>query len=96
MTNKIESTIQDRESKYGSFNDNAKITQMLVDTLKLGTNYKKLSKQHVEAFHMIFHKMSRCVCGDPYYIDNIHDIVGYARLLETYLLERQEDDIRNN
>ena len=38
---------------------------------------------------MIFHKIARCVCGDHNYIDNIHDIVGYAKLLEEFLKDKE-------
>ena len=34
---------------------------------------------------MIFHKVSRLVCGDHWYADNAHDIAGYATLLEEYI-----------
>ena len=84
----IEKTLKDRGSKYGSFEDNATITRMLCDVLRKAPNYRKLSTEHLEAFHMIFHKIARCVCGDPEYTDNIHDIAGYAQLLEKVILDR--------
>jgi hypothetical protein len=85
----IEKTLKDRGSKYGSFEDNATITRMLCDVLRKAPNYRKLSTEHLEAFHMIFHKIARCVCGDPEYADNIHDIAGYAQLLEKVILDRK-------
>jgi hypothetical protein len=89
MANKIDSTLKERESRYGSFEHNAKITQQLCNVLKQAPNYDLLEEQHIEAFHMIFHKIARCVCGDPNYIDNIHDIVGYAKLLEEFLKDKK-------
>jgi len=89
MPDKIEKTLKERESVYGEFEDNADITQELIKVIENAPSYSKLSKQHLEAFHMIFHKISRAVCGDPDYIDNIHDIVGYAKLLEDFLIEKQ-------
>jgi hypothetical protein len=89
MTNKIGKTLKERGSRYGSFEHNAKITQRLCNVLKQAPNYDLLEEEHIEAFHMIFHKIARCVCGDPNYIDNIHDIVGYAKLLEEFLKDKE-------
>ncbi len=90
MTNKINKTLKERGSRYGSFEHNAKITQRLCNVLKHAPNYDLLEEEHIEAFHMIFHKIARCVCGDPNYIDNIHDIVGYAKLLEEFLKDKEK------
>jgi thymidylate synthase len=81
----IKSTLKQRGSRYGSFEDNARITQGLCDLIKTAPNYDQLKPEHVEAYHMIFHKIARSVCGDPMYTDNVHDIVGYATLLEKFL-----------
>jgi hypothetical protein len=99
MTNKINDTLKNRGSIYGEFEDNADITQELIKVIENAPSYSKLSKQHLEAFHMIFHKISRAVCGDPDYIDNIHDIIGYAKLLEDFLIEKQalkNEALKNN
>jgi hypothetical protein len=90
MTNLIDNTLLERGQNYGSFKDNADITQTFMKVLSQAPNFYKLTDQHLEAFHMIFHKISRCVCGDPFYIDNIHDISGYAKLLENYLLKHEK------
>jgi thymidylate synthase len=81
----IKSTLKQRGSRYGSFEDNARITQGLCDLIKTAPNYDQLKPEHIEAYHMIFHKIARSVCGDPMYSDNVHDIVGYASLLEKFL-----------
>lgn len=82
MTNEIDNTLSERGSRYGSFKDNATVTQELLHVIKqYGTNYDKLSDVHLEAIHMIFHKIARCVCGDPNYDDNFIDIAGYAKLM---------------
>jgi hypothetical protein len=98
MTNKINDTLKERGSIYGNFEDNANITQQLIKVIENAPNYSKLSKQHKETFHMIFHKIARAVCGDPDYIDNIHDIIGYAKLLEDFLIEKQalKEALENN
>lgn len=89
MSTKLDKTLKDRGSVYGTFEDNARITQDLCDVLKTAPNYGLLAKEHMEAYHMIFHKISRSVCGDPMYIDNAHDIGGYAKLLEDYLIKEK-------
>lgn len=85
----IEETLKERGSRYGSFKDNAQITQGLMDVLKNAPKFNELHPMHKEAFHMIFHKIARCVCGDIMYVDNAHDIVGYAKGLENYLIEEK-------
>lgn len=82
----IEKTLNERYSRYGTFESNAEITQELMGVIEKSPKWKQLSKQHKEALHMIFHKISRMVCGDPAYVDNVHDIVGYAKLLEDFLI----------
>ena len=85
----ISTTLKERGGRYGEFEDNARITQMLCSAIKLAPNYNQLSAVHIEAYHMIFHKIARSVCGDCKYADNAHDIVGYAKLLEDYLAQRE-------
>lgn len=85
MTNELKTTLDQRASKYGEFEDNARITQELCDVIKTAPSYSKLKNEHKEALHMIFHKVARMVCGDPDYPDNPHDIAGYATLLEKHL-----------
>ena len=91
MTNKIDKTLQERGDRYGTFENNARVTQALCDVIKTAPNYDQLTDKHIEAYHMIFHKISRSVCGDPMYVDNIHDIIGYAKLLEGYLTKKEEE-----
>lgn len=88
MIKEIKDTLKERGNKYGTFEENSRITQSLCSILKTAPSYTKLDKQHKECFHMIFHKIARAVCGDPDYVDNIHDIIGYSKLLEDYLKKK--------
>jgi hypothetical protein len=81
----VNDTLKSRGDRYGSFEDNSRICQELILVIKSAPSFDKLDNAHLEAIHMIFHKISRMVCGDPDYADNAHDIAGYAMLLETYL-----------
>jgi hypothetical protein len=38
-----------------------------------------------ESLDMICHKMARILNGNPYHFDSWHDIIGYARLIESEL-----------
>lgn len=79
----IQDTLKQRGDRYGSYSDNAELTQGL---LKLVTDKcNTLPKVHLETIHMIFHKISRLVLGDHWYADNAHDIAGYSTLLEEYI-----------
>jgi len=80
----LDKTLCERGGRYGDFADGAKLTQTLMDNTLAGAT-AELSPVHIEALHMIFHKIARMCCGDPYYVDNPHDIAGYATLLEKYL-----------
>lgn len=91
MSNNINDTLAQRGSKYGAFDLNASVTQSLLKIVQNAPQYNKLTDQHREVLHMIFHKIARCVCGDPNYADNFHDIAGYAKLLEDFLNEVDDD-----
>lgn len=89
----INSTLAERESRYGSFNSFSMISQ----DLKKITNYYierqscNLSDQHKEALDMILHKIARIINGSPDYKDNWHDIAGYAILAEEECNEPAKD-----
>lgn len=78
--NEINTILEERGNKYGSFADNAGLTQKLKKAVIDATEESPLLPFQQEAIDMIFHKISRCVYGDRYYIDNWVDIVGYAQL----------------
>ena len=51
-----------------------------------------MSDDQVIALDMICNKMARIVNGDPNYIDNWHDIAGYATLVEQELNITNRDE----
>lgn len=77
----IESTLSKRQIQYGCYEDVAQVTQQILAALRIG-NYDKLPAPMKESLHMIASKMARIVNGDPEYLDNWHDIGGYAKLIE--------------
>lgn len=78
---KLDATLQERGSVYGTFADNASCTQAVMDVLQTHAK-RELSDFEREALHMVAHKMSRIVCGLKTKKDNWHDIAGYAKLAE--------------
>ena len=81
MTEKLDDLLEKRADTYGEFNDVAEVTQRLYLVVKASPNYKSLSFIHKEAFHMIFHKIARLLCGNPQHLDTVRDIAGYSKLL---------------
>jgi hypothetical protein len=86
-TTSIDATLAERGSRYGSFNDHARITQDIKRVMQTTPNWStgRLSDHHIEALEMIAHKIGRILNGDPNYADSWHDIAGYAKLVEDYI-----------
>jgi len=81
-------TLKDRGLKYGTMEDNAKITQDLMKVVSASPNWDNLPVVHRECLHMIMAKISRMLCGEYMHLDNPHDISGYAMLLEDWIKEQ--------
>ena len=81
----IESTLNQRGERYGKFKDVAATTYALQEILRNAKNHEHMTDDQVIALDMICNKMARIVNGDPSYIDNWHDISGYATLVEQEL-----------
>lgn len=85
MPNEVNTTLQERGSRYGRFDDHAKISQKLKGVMYAHTGWEKLSPAQREALEMIAHKIGRILNGDPNYPDSWHDIAGYASLVDKLL-----------
>lgn len=81
----INKTLEQRGERYGKFKDVAATTYALQEILRDAKNHKHMTDDQVIALDMICNKMARIVNGDPSYIDNWHDISGYATLVEQEL-----------
>lgn len=86
----IQATLKERGSRYGHFDDHARITQNIKRTMQDGTNWMMLSDAQKEALEMIAHKIGRILNGDPNYADSWHDLAGYATLVANPLLAEEE------
>lgn len=86
----IEATLAERGARYGDFKDHAVIAQRLQDGLRAAPGWEKLAPDQKQALSVICDKMARMLNGDPNYVDNWHDIIGYAKLVEDRLLADEE------
>lgn len=86
----IDATLAERGARYGSFKDHAAIAQDLQDDMRAAPGWNKLAPDQKQALSVIADKIARMLNGDPDYLDNWHDIIGYAKLVEDRLkLEQQ-------
>ena len=78
----IAETLAQRGSAYGDFREQGRITQNLKRAMHDSPNWASLPSYMKEGLDMIQHKVSRMLNGDALYDDNMHDIVGYTRLMQ--------------
>jgi hypothetical protein len=83
----INETLDEREQRYGSFQEFANIEQRLKEPMQLSKAWGNLKPSQRSALEMIQHKIARILNGDPNYADNWHDIAGYATLVERTLTD---------
>lgn len=86
MTDHLNSVLQERSDRYGSFMDRAEITQTIKSAMAW-PGWKRLAHDQQEALETIATKIARILNGDPNYIDNWVDIAGYAMLVANRLSE---------
>jgi hypothetical protein len=85
----VSDTLDERGSRYGDFFEHAIIAQTIQSVMRgtdgIRTNWDGLSPDMCQALTVIADKIARILNGDPTYLDNWHDIQGYARLVERRL-----------
>ena len=77
----INTTLDERGSRYGKFTDHARITQELKRVMQDTPKWSILADDQKESLEMVVHKIGRILNGDPNYDDSWHDIAGYATLV---------------
>lgn len=87
----INAILEQRGTRYGEFNDHAKLAQNLKYQLAKVGFYTdpKFKSIHREAVDMILHKLARIVNGDPDYIESWRDIAGYSQLVVDTLFKTE-------
>lgn len=83
----IDATLAERGARYGEFKDHAVIAQDLQDAMRKAPGWVRLAPDQKQALSVIADKVARMLNGDPNYVDNWHDIIGYSKLIEKRLLE---------
>ena len=78
----VEKTLAERGSRYGKFADHARIAQGIQDVMRAHENWNNLDYDMKQALTVIADKIARILNGDPFYVDNWHDLQGYAKLIE--------------
>ena len=73
--------LEERQSTHGTFSEAAETVQRLKYLMHSAPNWDKLSNAQREALEMVQHKIGRILHGDPYLLDSVRDIVGYAQLV---------------
>lgn len=81
----IERTLAERGAIYGDFYDHSMIAVALKDVMRATPGWRKLACNQMHALDTIADKIARILNGNPDYIDNWHDIAGYATLVELRL-----------
>lgn len=90
----LSDTLAERGSRYGEFMDHAVIAQALQEVMRgavisggveVKTSWHAMDADMRQALTTIADKIARILNGDPAYLDNWHDIQGYARLVEKRL-----------
>jgi len=88
----VEATLAERGARYGDFTDHARIAEALHGILvgdtpagKFNTSWGVMQPFQRQALRVIADKIARILNGDPDYVDNWHDIQGYAKLVEARL-----------
>ena len=72
--------LEERGTRYGEFEDQARLSQALKDIMRHG-GWDRLGDDQKEALEMMAIKVARILNGDPDHIDSWHDIAGYALLV---------------
>lgn len=81
----INETLAERGARYGRFADHACICQGIKREMTKHPGWARLADDQKQALETIADKIARMLNGDPNYIDNWHNIIGYAKLVEDRL-----------
>ena len=91
-TPNVNEMLAGRQARYGTFEGHAKIAQGLKAVKHDAPNWSKLTDVQKEGLEMVQHKIARMLNGDPKYLDNIVDVVGYSTLIKNVM--EQDDGIQ--
>ena len=78
----IDDILKDRGSRYGDFGVQAEVAQQIRDSFVETPNWDSLPDYMKEALTLMATKFSRMLTGDPMYMDNVVDLIGYMTLVK--------------
>lgn len=93
VTVDIAETLAQRGAAYGDFREQGRITQNLKRAMHDSPNWAALPSYMKEGLDMIQHKVSRILNGDALYDDNMHDIIGYTKLMQDRARQDRENGV---
>lgn len=79
----IDRILEDRGSRYGDFGVQSQTAQAIREAFQKSQNWDYLPPYMREGLDLVATKISRMLCGDPMYMDNVVDILGYMTLVKT-------------
>ena len=86
----VHEMLEGRATRYGTFDGHARISQALKRAMHQAPRWASLADDQKEALEMAQHKIARILNGDPNYLDNWVDLVGYSQLVVN-LLEKEDN-----
>ena len=84
----VSKTLEERGKRYGNFYQHATICQDIKAVMQNTEGWERLAPDQAQALEVIADKIARMLNGDPDYVDNWHDIGGYASLVEDRLVDK--------
>ena len=81
----LDITLAERKYRYGDFSTHAELAMGLKFAMRSHPRWENLRAIQMQALDIIMDKVGRIINGDPDYVDNWHDIQGYAKLVEDRL-----------
>jgi len=83
----VEKTLEERGSRYGTFEEHARIAQAIQDIMRSSNNWQYLEADERQALTTISDKIARILNAPAgtVYSDSWHDIAGYALLVDKRL-----------
>jgi hypothetical protein len=88
----IEDTLKERNARYGSWAEHARIAQNIKEAMQDSPNWHTLTPYMKETLDMMAQKVGRILNGDPCYLDSWHDIIGYFKLVENILNKESQSN----
>ena len=81
----VNQILKAREKTHGNFLMKSYFIYEIMDNISELYTYRDMEPDQKEALHMIIHKISRILYGNPDHTDNWVDIAGYATLVANRL-----------